>query len=79
MFGQAGGAYDFRGVDHQQLKTKIVDLEKTQKTLKKKVNTKAAHMINELVWQHAMYFHHAKPSTVSRNVRPNFRRILRQS
>ncbi|KAF8631642.1 hypothetical protein AX17_005044 [Amanita inopinata Kibby_2008] len=47
-FGRPGSQYDFQSIDIGQLKEKAVELEQSQRGMKKKVNTKVINMIDNV-------------------------------
>ncbi|RPD56886.1 condensin complex subunit SMC2 [Lentinus tigrinus ALCF2SS1-7] len=48
QFGKPGTPYDFRKADISQLRSKAQELENQQKGMKKKVNPKSAHMLEDV-------------------------------
>ncbi|KAI0704404.1 condensin complex subunit SMC2 [Cerioporus squamosus] len=48
QFGKSGTPYDFKKADINQLRSKAQELENQQKGMKKKVNPKSAHMLEDV-------------------------------
>ncbi|KAI0739697.1 condensin complex subunit SMC2 [Daedaleopsis nitida] len=48
QFGKPGTPYDFRKVDIGELRNKAQELESSQKGMKKKINPKSAHMLEDI-------------------------------